>query len=236
MNKLSAALLVSLFAVTACDKKAETAPPAEPMPAAAPAQTMPAAAANPALLAPEKATETAPATFRVRLSTTKGDMVIEVNRAWSPNGADRFYNLVKLGYYDEVAFFRVIGGFMAQFGIHGDPSVNAKWRPAPIQDDPAVGQSNQRGMLTFARTGAPHSRTTQLFLNFGNNSFLDNQGFTPFGRIVEGLEVLDQLYNGYGEGAPQGNGPDQGRVQNEGNAYLKAEFPRLDYIKTARIL
>jgi peptidyl-prolyl cis-trans isomerase A (cyclophilin A) len=235
MNKLSAVLVASLFALSACDKQAADAP-ADPRPAAAPAQTMPAAAANPALLAPEKATEKAPETFRVKLVTTKGDMVVEVNRAWSPNGADRFYNLVKLGYYDDTSFFRVVGGFMAQIGIHGDPAVSAKWRPATIMDDPYGGQTNARGTLTFAKTGMPNSRTTQIFLSMGNNSFLDSQGFTPFGRIVEGLGVLDQLYNGYGDGPPQGSGVDQGRFQMEGNAYLKAEFPRLDYIKSARLL
>lgn len=236
MNKLTPLLLVSLFALAACDKQNAAAPAGDPMPAAAPAQTMPAAAANPALLAPEKATEKAPATYKVKLVTTKGDMVVEVNRAWSPNGADRFYNLVKLGFYDDTSFFRVVGGFMAQIGIHGDPAVSAKWRSATIMDDPYGGQTNARGTLTFAKTGAPNSRTTQIFLSMGNNSFLDAQGFTPFGRIVEGLEVLDQLYNGYGDGPPQGNGVDQMRFQMEGNAYLKAEFPRLDYIKSARLL
>ncbi|MBI3288890.1 MAG: peptidylprolyl isomerase [Elusimicrobia bacterium] len=191
---------------------------------------MPAAAANPALLSPETANEKAPDVFKAKIVTTKGDMVVEVRRAWSPNGADRFYNLVKTGFYDDTAFFRVVDGFMAQLGIHGDPAVSAKWRPATIQDDPPAGQSNKPGYLTFAKTGAPNSRTTQIFFNFGNNAFLDGQGFTPFAKIVEGEDVLGKIFRAYGES------PDQGAIQMQGNAYLKANFPNLDYIKTARIL
>jgi peptidyl-prolyl cis-trans isomerase A (cyclophilin A) len=228
--------LIAAFALSlaACDKKSETSAPATPAPAAAPAAapagTAPAAAANPALLAPEKANEKAPDTYKVKLATTKGDMVIQVTRAWSPNGADRFYNLVKIGYYDETAFFRLVNGFMAQVGINGDGAVNAKWRNAPIQDDPAAGQSNKPGYVTFAKTGAPNSRTTQFFINFGDNSFLDPQGFTPFGKVVDGSTVLGSINQEYGES------PDQGAIQTQGNAYLKANFPRLDYIKTARIV
>lgn len=187
-----------------------------------------------ALLAPEKATEKAPDGFKVRFKTTKGDFVVAVTRAWSPLGADRFFNAVKVGYYDDVAFFRAISGFMVQFGINGSPEVNAKWREARIQDDPAAGQSNSKGMLSFAMAG-PNTRTTQLFINYGDNSRLDSMGFTPFGKVVEGMEVVDGLYQGYGEGAPRGAGPDQGRVQSEGNAYLKKDFPKLDYVKTASI-
>lgn len=220
--------MLTAFALAACDKKSEA--PEAAAPAAAPAQTMPVAAANPALLSPEKATEKAPDAFKVKLVTTKGDMVIEVNRAWSPNGADRFYNLVKIGYYDDTAFFRIVNGFMAQIGIHGDPAVNAKWRPSTIPDDPAAGQSNKPGYVTFAKTGMPNSRTTQFFVNFGDNAFLDGQGFTPFGKVVDGSPVLGALNLEYGES------PDQGAIQSQGNAYLKANFPRLDYIKTARIV
>ncbi|MBI4059895.1 MAG: peptidylprolyl isomerase [Elusimicrobia bacterium] len=191
---------------------------------------MPTAAANPALLSPETANEKAPELFKAKFATTKGDMVIEVRRAWSPNGADRFYNLVKTGYYDDTAFFRIVNGFMAQMGIHGDPAVNAKWRPATIQDDPSAGQSNKPGYVTFAKTGMPNSRTTQIFFNFGDNAFLDGQGFTPFGKVVEGAQVLGALNLEYGET------PDQGAIQSSGNAYLKANFPRLDYVKTARIV
>jgi peptidyl-prolyl cis-trans isomerase A (cyclophilin A) len=142
---------------------------------------------------------------------------------------------VKNGYYDDVVFFRVVAGFMAQFGIHGAPEVNAAWRNATIQDDP-VTQSNKRGMVTFAMRG-PNTRTTQIFVNFADkNDRLDSMGFSPFGKIVEGMEVVDALYNVYGEGAPRGRGPDQGRIQSEGNAYLKADFKELDYVKTARIV
>jgi len=233
---------LSLMAAVGCDDKKSDAGPASSSsaPAAAPAPT-PAAplaaadAANGALLSPQTATAKAPDVYKVKLATTHGDIVIEVRRAWAPNGADRFYNLVKIGFFDGCEFFRVIDGFMAQIGIHGDPAVAAKWRDANIPDDPPVGQSNQRGVVTFATAG-PNTRTTQFFINFKDNSFLDNQGFPPIGKVVEGDAVLDQLYRGYGEGAPGGNGPDQGRLQTEGNAYLKAQFPNLDSIKTASIV
>jgi len=184
---------------------------------------------------PAKATEQAPEKFRVKLDTTKGPVVIEVNRAWSPKGADRFYNLVKLGFYTDIAFFRVIDGFMAQFGIHGNPQVSAKWRDAKIADDP-VKQSNLRGFVSYAMAG-PNTRTTQLFINYADrNSQLDRSGFSPFGKVVEGMENIDNLYSGYGEGAPSGKGPNQGLVQTQGNAYLRKSFPHLDYIKSATIV
>jgi len=176
----------------------------------------------------------APATFRARLETSKGAFVIEVHREWAPLGADRFYNLVTSGYYDGTRVFRVIPGFMAQFGIHGDPQVAAVWRDARIPDDP-VRQHNTRGMVSFATAG-PGTRTTQLFINYGDNSRLDGMGFSPFGRVVEGIDVVDRFYAGYGEGAPRGRGPDQGRVQAEGNAYLEREFPELDYVTRATII
>src|SRR5580700_5967475 len=171
--------------------------------------------------------ETAPATFRVNFDTSRGPVVIEVTRADAPIGADRFYNLVKANYFEGVRFFRVIPGFMAQFGLAADPAMSKTW-DVPIQDDP-VKASNVRGTLTFAATGAPNSRSTQLFINFGNNSRLDGQRFAPFGKVVSGMEFVDQIYSGYGEQ------PDQGRIEAEGNAYLEKEFPRLDYIKSARI-
>ena len=201
-----------------------------PSPAASPA----APSASAALLDPSRATERAPARFRVRFVTTKGPFVVEVTRAWAPRGADRFYNLVRAGYYDDVAFFRVIEGFMVQFGINGDPRVNAAWQVAQIPDDP-VTQSNRRGMVTYAMAG-PDTRTTQLFINFRDNKGLDGQGFSPFGAVVEGLAVVDSLYSGYGEGAPRGGGPDQGRAQAEGNAYLRRSFPKMDFVKTARVV
>ena len=197
------------------------------------ASTPVSAVMNPMLMHHEKATTQAPATFKVRFVTTQGPFVIQVHRDWSPSGADRFYNLVKAGFYNDVAFFRVIQGFMVQFGINGSPKVNAAWREATIQDDPASGHTNARGMVTFAKTGMPNSRTTQLFINFGDNGNLDGMGFTPFGQVIQGMDIVDKLYNGYGEGAPSGQGPDQSRTQAEGNAYLKKEFPKLDYIKTA---
>lgn len=178
--------------------------------------------------------EQAPDTYRARFETSKGDFVIEVHRDWAPNGADRFYNLVRSGYYDGVRFFRVIDGFMAQFGMHPDPLVTAQWRAAQIQDDPVV-ESNTRGRVTFAMTGQPNSRTTQVFINYRDNSNLDEMGFAPIGEVVEGMEVVDQLYSGYGEGAPRGSGPDQAQIQARGNEYLNAEFPELDYIVHASI-
>ncbi len=176
----------------------------------------------------------APDSFKARLTTNEGDIVIQVTREWAPKGTDRFYNLVDNGFYDGCRFFRVIKGFMAQFGINGDPEVSAVWRRQRIKDDPTK-QSNTRGRVTFATAG-PDTRTTQLFINFGDNAFLDDQGFAPFGEVVEGMDVVDRLFADYGEGAPHGNGPDQGRIQQEGNAYLKAEFPKLDYIIHAEII
>jgi peptidyl-prolyl cis-trans isomerase A (cyclophilin A) len=175
----------------------------------------------------------APAVYQAKFDTSKGTFVIEVHRDWAPIGADRFYNLVKNGFYDNARFFRVIEGFMVQFGINGDPKVAAAWRDADIKDD-AVKQSNARGTITFATAG-PNTRTTQVFINFADNAPLDGQGFAPFGKVVSGMEVVDSLYAGYGEGAPNGNGPDQGRVQGQGNAYLEQDFPKLDFIKAATV-
>jgi peptidyl-prolyl cis-trans isomerase A (cyclophilin A) len=160
--------------------------------------------------------------------------VIEVQRDWAPYGADRFYELVKNGYFDGQRFFRVLSGFMAQFGIHGDPKVSAAWRERRIPDDP-VKQSNTRGMVSFATAG-PNTRTTQVFINYADNSALDGQGFAPFGRVVEGMDAVDRLFAGYGEGAPRGRGPDQGRIQGEGEAYLARDFPKLDSVKRATIV
>ena len=195
---------------------------------AAPAFSQSAGLANPASLR-----ETAPASYKARFDTSKGVFVIEVQRDWAPNGADRFYNLVKNGFYDNVRFFRVISGFMVQFGINGDPKISAPWRDARIADDP-VKQSNKRGFITYAMAG-PNTRTSQVFINFGDNASLDSQGFSPFGRVVSGMNVVDALNAEYGEGAPRGRGPDQGRVQMEGNAYLTRDFGKLDFVKKATI-
>lgn len=193
------------------------------------------AAASPELMNPAKAAAEAPKVFQTKFKTTKGAFVVEVHRDWSPKGADRFYNLVKMHYFDNLAFFRAIEGFMVQFGIHGDPKVSAKWREATIGDDPAAGQSNKKGYISFATAG-PNTRTTQLFINYGDNARLDGMGFTPFGQVVSGMDVVEKLYKGYGEGAPGGAGPDQGRIQAQGNAYLKKDFPLLDYIKSAKLV
>jgi peptidyl-prolyl cis-trans isomerase A (cyclophilin A) len=193
-----------------------------------------AAPATPSFADPAKLTEKAPDTFKAQFITTKGKIVIEVTRSLAPNGADRFYNLVRSGYFKDVAFFRVVKGFMCQFGIHGDPAVSAKWREANIADDPVKG-SNTRGAVTFATAG-PNTRTTQMFINYGDNTFLDGQGFSPFGKVIEGTDVVEKINGEYGEGAPGGNGPNQGRIQMEGNAYLKKDFPNLDYITSASIV
>ncbi|MGA2278870.1 MAG: peptidylprolyl isomerase [Verrucomicrobiota bacterium] len=192
------------------------------------------ATASPGFTDPAKLTEQAPEIFKAQFDTTKGKFTIEVTRSLSPNGADRFYNLVRSGYFKDVAFFRVVPGFMCQFGIHGDPSVSAKWRAAAIADDPVKG-SNTRGTITFATAG-PNTRTTQLFINFGNNLNLDGMGFSPFGKVTEGMDVVDKINGEYGDGPPYGSGPNQRRVQGEGNAYLKKDFPNLDYIKSAIIV
>lgn len=176
----------------------------------------------------------APAVYKVRFDTSKGAFVLEVHRDWAPHGADRFYNLVKNGFYDGSRFFRVLSGFMVQFGINGDPAISSQWRSARINDDP-VKKSNGRGLITFATSGR-NTRTTQVFINYADNAALDGQGFAPFGQITSGMNVVDALYSGYGEGAPSGGGPEQGRVQSEGNAYLTSSFPKLDYIKSATIV
>jgi peptidyl-prolyl cis-trans isomerase A (cyclophilin A) len=193
----------------------------------------PAPAHSQNLSNPASLRERAPDVFRVKFETSKGPFVIEVHREWAPIGADRFYNLVKNGFYDNDRFFRVIDGFMAQFGINGDPKISAAWREARIKDDP-VRVSNRRGYITYAMAG-PNTRTTQVFISFGDNSNLDAQGFAPFGMVVSGMRVVDSLFNGYGEGAPQGRGPEQGLLQTQGNAYLAQKFANLDYIAKAKI-
>jgi peptidyl-prolyl cis-trans isomerase A (cyclophilin A) len=182
---------------------------------------------------PDSLNEKAPAVFKVKFDTSRGAFVVEVHRDWAPNGADRFYNLVKNGFYDDARFFRVISGFMVQFGISGNPKVSAVWHDANIKDDP-VKQSNKKGYITFATAG-PNTRTTQVFINFGDNTGLDDQGFAPFGKVVSGMEVVDALYAEYGEGAPSGEGPDQSLVQSRGNGYLEKSFPKLDFIRKATI-
>lgn len=168
-------------------------------------------------------------TFQVAFQTSAGNFVVEVNPSWAPLGARRFRELVEAGYFDDNRFFRVVPNFMVQWGLNGDPDVTALWRNRNIPDEP-VKQSNARGTITFAKTDSPNSRTTQLFINFANNSRLDEMGFSPFGRVVQGMDVVDSINAKYGER------PDQGQIQSGGNAYLNEIFPDLDYIKSARIV
>ena len=182
------------------------------------------------LRTPSQLTEKAPETFKAKFDTSKGVIVIEVHRDWAPLGADRFYNLVKNGFYDGCRFFRVLDGFMAQIGMNGDPSIQRVWGNANFRDDPVKG-SNKRGYVTFAKASAPNSRSTQFFINYGDNSRLDADGFAPFGQVVTGMDLVDMLYKGYGSS----NVPDQGRITAEGNAYLMKEYPKLDFIKKATI-
>jgi len=182
------------------------------------------------LKTPAALKEKAPDKYKAKFDTSAGVIVIEVTRAWAPLGADRFYNLVKNGFYDDVRFFRVLSGFMAQFGMNGDPAIQRPWSTTNFPDDP-VKESNKRGYVTFAKTSAPNSRSTQVFINFGDNASLDSQGFAPFGRVTEGMNVVDKLYSGYGSN----NVPDQARITTEGNAYLLKSYPKLDYIKKVTI-
>ncbi len=250
MSRAVVSLVVLLPLLTGCGESSEPEAPtkvAEPAKKAAPeapatnktaeAPTEEALPENlQKLMDPSKHTATAPDSFRVKFETTAGDFVVQVHRDWAPNGADRFFNLVENGWFTDIAVFRVIDGFMAQFGIHGEPRVMKAWRDAKIPDDPSAGQSNTRGRLTFATAGK-NTRTTQMFINFKDNGMLDNQGFTPFGEVLDdGMKVVDALYKGYGEGAPRGRGPSQRLIQKSGNAYLKAKFPELSYVKSASVM
>jgi|SRR5579862_3177108 len=194
-----------------------------------------ALAQTPNLLDPSTMKAQAPATFNVKLTTTKGDIEIKVTRAWAPNGADHFYNLVRAGFYTDAAFFRVIPDFMAQVGISARPEVSKVWANSNIQDDP-VKASNTKGMVTFAQTGSRNSRSTQFFINYGDNSRLDKpdgcqcpQGFMPFGQVTKGMDVAEKIYSGYGQT------PDQTAITSQGKAYLDKNFPKLDRILTATI-
>jgi peptidyl-prolyl cis-trans isomerase A (cyclophilin A) len=180
-------------------------------------------------LAPKQA----PEVFRVRLDTSKGEVILQVTRAWAPRGADHFHYLVRSGYYDGARFFRALRNFVVQFGINGDPSVSRLWKDMYLPDDP-VTQSNRRGTITYAMRG-PNSRSTQVFINLADNRRLDKDGFAPFGEVVAGMDAVDRFYISYGEGPPRGSGPSQDRIYTEGNAYLERYFPRLDYINKAAI-
>jgi peptidyl-prolyl cis-trans isomerase A (cyclophilin A) len=172
-------------------------------------------------------TTQAPPMFRVVFTTSKGPITVEVHRDWAPIGADRFYELVKSGFFDQDRFFRVVPNFVVQWGINGDPAVQMKWREKTIPDDPVM-QSNKTGTITFATSGT-NSRTTQLFINLANNPSLDAQGFAPFGQVISGLNVVESLFPGYAQT------PDQNQIQGLGNAYLQGQFPMLDYIQTAKV-
>jgi peptidyl-prolyl cis-trans isomerase A (cyclophilin A) len=191
---------------------------------------------HPGLLNPATLKATAPPVFKALFSTTKGDFTVEVHRDWSPNGADRFYNLVKNGFYDGAEFFRVVPNFMVQFGISGNPKIAAAWAHQNLRDDP-VKSGNKRGRITYAMAG-PNTRTTQVFINFRDNSNLDSQGFASFGEVTEGgMDVVDKLYSGYGDMQEMGgHGPSPGKIETEGNAYLDKNFSQLDKIKTATIV
>ena len=190
-----------------------------------------------ALTKPDKSAIATPSpdSFKVAFETSKGNFTVMAHRDWAPRGVDRFYHLVQLGYFDDARFFRVLSGFMAQWGMNGNPRVTAAWEPLTIADD-SVKQSNVRGMVTFAAGSAPDTRSTQFFINYRDNRNLDGMRFAPIGQVVDGMSVVDSLYSGYGEGAPDGGGPSQERIASEGNAYLTKNFPKLDFIKTARIV
>lgn len=208
--------------------------PAKKPAAAAKAPAARVASFDPALLQPATLRAKAPAEYEVKFVTTAGEFTIKVTRAWAPIGADRFYNLVRHHFYDGASFFRVLPGFMAQFGISAYPEVSKVWEHATIKDDPIV-QSNHRGFVSFATAG-PNTRTTQVFINYGNNEALDRSGFSAFAVVSDGMEVVDKLYNGYGEGAPDGHGPDQGLISTRGRAYLEKGFPKLDSIRSATLV
>jgi peptidyl-prolyl cis-trans isomerase A (cyclophilin A) len=252
---------ISLFAGCKSNEQSAQKPPAEPQKTETPAQTTTAAPAEPtspngavpateplhagkpeakpmsaaadakALLSPKKLAEKAPDSYKVKFDTTRGTFTVSVTRAWSPLGADRFYNLVKHHFYDNAAFFRVVPGFVVQFGISPTPAVSAAWKHTEIKDDP-VTQTNKRGSLTFATAG-PNTRTTQIFINLKDNARLDSMGFSPFGTVDgNGMNVVEMMYEGYGDNA----GPDQDQLEKQGDPYLKKGWPKLDYIKSATLV
>jgi cyclophilin family peptidyl-prolyl cis-trans isomerase len=228
MKNSAAAFALPLLLLIGCSTGAK--PEANPTPDTATEEVVDAPRVGD-LLDPSTLNATAPDSYKVKFVTTKGDVIITVHRDWAPLGADRFYNLVNAGFFDDVAFFRAIEGFMVQFGVNGDPKVNTVWQPASIKDDPFK-KSNTRGRLTFAM-GGPNTRTTQMFISYGDNSRLDHMNFPSLGEVTSGMEVIDSLYTGYGEGAPNGRGPAQHLVQARGNEYLRSDFPELDYIEKA---
>lgn len=234
MRRLSFTLVLMLAGATAAGAKQAATAGTQPKTPAKKTTTATTAPFKKILLTPAALKEQAPPAYEAKFITTKGEFVIKVTREWAPGGADRFYNLVKNGFFDGATFFRVISGFMVQFGISAHPQVSAPWREARIKDDPVIG-SNKKGFISFAMSG-PNSRTSQVFINLVDNARLDPMGFSPFGEVTSGMEVVEKLHSGYGEGAPRGNGPEQGRIQAEGRKYLEAQFPNLDSIKSASIV
>jgi len=192
------------------------------------------ACSSPATKETEHKPTQSPAIYRVKFDTTKGPFTVEVHRDWAPRGADRFYDLIDAKYYDELYFFRVIKGFVVQWGIHKDPDVMKRWNAMVIPDDP-VKETNRRGTITFATDG-PNTRSTEPFINLADNKRLDAHGFAPFGEVVEGMDVVDKLYAGYGDGPPKGEGVDQNKAEAQGNEYIEGNFPKLDKIVTARLV
>src|ERR1700730_637118 len=241
MRKFAILIAAGIFsAAIPASAQTGTAGPAKPKSSTAqkttPTKTAPSPAAKTydrALLRPALLKDKAPETYQVKFETSKGDFTVSVTRAWAPLGADRFYNLAKHHFFDNESFFRVLKGFVAQFGISAYPPVNAVWEKATIKDDP-VTQSNKKYLLTFATAG-PNTRTTQLFINLADNPRLDTMGFAPFGQVTDGMNVVDTLYADYGEGAPGGSGPNQDEIQKQGKPYLDKNFPKLDYIRTTTL-
>ncbi|MBX3442079.1 MAG: peptidylprolyl isomerase [Planctomyces sp.] len=217
------ALLMALFGCAGADNLVDAADPST----SAPGTNI--------RLAADETPKAAADVFYVKLETSKGDIILEVHPDWAPIGAAHFKELVEAKFYDDCRFFRVLDGFMAQIGMNGDPKVHAEWGEKTIKDEPTK-RSNKRGFVTYAKSGLPNSRSTQFFINYGDNSFLDNQGFAPFAIVVEGMAVADGLYKEYGEGAPMGRGPSQESIRSRGNEYLNQNFPKLDYVKTARVV
>lgn len=239
MNRIAVVALVLLFCFASIDLSGQAASQPQSQsqsdsgakkPATGSTQQKAPNATRASLLHPSALTAKAPAEYDVKFVTTKGDFVIHVTRAWAPLGADRFYNLVEHHFYDGCAFFRVVPKFVVQFGLTGDPAINKAWQNANIKDDPTT-QSNKPGTITFATAG-PNTRTTQVFINFGNNSFLDNQGFAPFGEVTSGMDVVLNIYSGY-QDQPTNH---QGEITEQGKAYLDKNFPNLDSIKTATVV
>ena len=184
---------------------------------------------------PKRVDAPGPDRFTVHFVTSRGPFDVRVHRDWAPRGADRVYYLARANFFDGVRFFRVVDKFVAQFGLNGDTAVSRAWRGTRIPDDSAL-KSNVRGTLSFA-AGGPNTRTTQMYISFGNNSRLDRTGFAVFGQVIAGMDaVVDSIYKGYGEGAPRGQGPNQDSIARQGNAYLIRGFPKLDYVITARVI